>query len=167
MNKPICCDGAILDLDGVITQTEKVHFKAWKRTFDNYLQKRKNLSDEQRRRFGNEKDYLPYVDGKPRYQGVKSFLDSRDISIPFGRPEDPPGKATICGLGNKKNELFRELVATEGLEIYQSTIQLVRNLKQRGLRIARRPQTVTKCDAPATTISRAACPSAVVTMAAS
>ena len=83
MKQQICCSGAIFDLDGVITQTAKVHFKAWKQAFDTFLKTRRGLSEQQRRPFNYEKDYIPYVDGKPRYQGVKSFLDSRDISIPL------------------------------------------------------------------------------------
>ena len=112
-----CCTGAIFDLDGVITQTAKVHFNAWKRTFDTFLAKRKGLSEEQRRLFTYEEDYVPYVDGKPRYQGVKSFLESRDVFLPFGRPADSAARATVCGVGNRKNELFREIVATDGVEI--------------------------------------------------
>ena len=136
MKEKNCCSGAIFDLDGVITQTAKVHFKAWKQTFDTCLQKHKGLSDEQRRPFSLEDDYIPYVDGKPRYQGVKSFFDSRDISIPFGKPRDPANAASVCGLGNRKNELFRELVGSEGVEIYQTTIGFIKNLKQRGVKVA-------------------------------
>ncbi|UCF99922.1 MAG: beta-phosphoglucomutase family hydrolase [Spirochaetaceae bacterium] len=136
MNKNHCCDGAIFDLDGVITQTAKVHFKAWKQMFDTYLQKRKGLSGDQRRPFSYDQDYVPYVDGKPRYQGVKSFLESRDISIPFGKPGDPPTRASVCGLGNRKNELFRELVSAEGVEVYLSTILFIKQLKQRGVKVA-------------------------------
>jgi len=135
MSKTNCCDGAIFDLDGVITQTAKVHFKAWKQTFDAYLQKRKDLSGEQRRPFGHEEDYIPYVDGKPRYQGVKSFLESRDINIPYGKPRDPANEASVCGLGNRKNELFREVVASEGVEIYDSTVRFIKQLKEQGAKV--------------------------------
>ena len=134
MNENGYCEGAIFDLDGVITQTAKLHFKAWKQTFDAFLSKRKGLSDGQKRPFTREEDYIPYVDGKPRYQGVKSFLESRDVSLPYGKPGDPPGRASVCGVGNRKNELFRELVAAEGVEIYQSTIDFVRSLKEGGLK---------------------------------
>jgi beta-phosphoglucomutase family hydrolase len=136
MKQQICCSGAIFDLDGVITQTAKVHFNAWKQTFDTFLSKRKDLSEENRRAFTYEEDYIPYVDGKPRYQGVKSFLESRDVSIPFGKPTDGPDQVSVCGVGNRKNELFREIVATDGVEIYQSTIDLVKNLKKRGVKVA-------------------------------
>jgi beta-phosphoglucomutase family hydrolase len=136
MKQPICCNGAIFDLDGVITQTAKVHFNAWKQTFESFLAKRKGLSEEQRRSFTYEEDYVPYVDGKPRYQGVKSFLESRDISIPFGKPADAANRASVCGVGNRKNELFRELVATDGVEIYRSTVDLIKDLKKRGVKVA-------------------------------
>ena len=136
MKQQICCSGAIFDLDGVITQTAKVHFNAWKQTFDAFLSKRKGLSEEQKRTFTYEDDYVPYVDGKPRYQGVKSFLESRDISIPFGKPADPSNRASVCGVGNRKNELFRELVAADGVEVYQSTVNLIKSLKKRGVKVA-------------------------------
>jgi beta-phosphoglucomutase family hydrolase len=136
MKETYCCSGAIFDLDGVITQTAKVHFNAWKRMFDAFLQKRKGLSESQRRPFAYEEDYIPYVDGKPRYQGVRSFLESRDIIIPFGKPTDAANRTSICGLGNRKNELFRESVATDGVETYRSTINLIKNLKQRGVKVA-------------------------------
>ena len=88
MRQQNCCSGAIFDLDGVITQTAKVHFNAWKQTFDAFLANRKGLSGDQKRPFTYEEDYVPFVDGKPRYQGVKSFLESRDVFIPFGKPAD-------------------------------------------------------------------------------
>ncbi len=134
-----CCCGAVFDLDGVITQTAKVHFKAWRRTFEDFLQERKQAGrrrPETLRPFTHQEDYLPYVDGKPRYQGVKSFLDSRDIRLPYGDPSDPPERKTICGLGNRKNALFRELVAREGVEIYDSTVEFIRELKRRGAKVA-------------------------------
>jgi len=136
MKAQSCCSGAIFDLDGVITQTAKVHFSAWKQTFDTFLAKRKGLSEQQKRPFTYEEDYVPYVDGKPRYQGVKSFLESRDVSIPFGKPTDATNRVSVCGVGNRKNELFRELVAKDGVEIYQSTVDLIKNLKQRGVKVA-------------------------------
>jgi beta-phosphoglucomutase family hydrolase len=136
MNQGNCCSGAIFDLDGVITQTAKVHFNAWKRTFEDFLDNRNGLSKEQKRPFTYTEDYVPFVDGKPRYQGVKSFLESRDVSIPFGKPTDPACKVSVCGVGNRKNELFRELVASDGVEIYQSTVNLVKTLKKRGVKVA-------------------------------
>ncbi len=134
-NTRFCCEGAIFDLDGVITQTAKVHFKAWKQTFDEYLAGRKKKKKEQQRAFDYERDYIPFVDGKPRYQGVKSFLESRDIFIPFGEPADPADKETVCGIGNQKNQLFRELVASDGVEIYDSTISFIKQLKESKIKV--------------------------------
>ena len=139
--KRLCrCDGAIFDLDGVITQTAKVHFKAWKETFDGYLHARSRggapdgSNGDGYRPFTREEDYLPYVDGKPRFQGVKSFLESRDINLPYGDPSDPPDRETVCGLGTRKNTLFRELVAVDGVEVYDTTLALIRQLKEQGVR---------------------------------
>jgi len=131
-----CCEGAIFDLDGVITQTARLHFKAWKQMFDAFLGKRTAATAEQRRPFSYEHDYVPYVDGKPRYQGVKSFLESRDFVLSFGKPTDTAGRASVCGLGNRKNELFRRLVAEEQVEVYRSTIRFIKRLKNRGVKVA-------------------------------
>jgi beta-phosphoglucomutase family hydrolase len=132
MNKQPVVKGAILDLDGVITQTAKVHFKAWKQVFDEVLAEKKGKDVTM---FRHDEDYIPYVDGKPRYQGVKSFLDSRDISLPFGDPSDNPGDETICGVGNQKNEYFRRLIAEDGAEIYESSIELVDELRKNGVAV--------------------------------
>ncbi|MBN1836340.1 MAG: beta-phosphoglucomutase family hydrolase, partial [Spirochaetales bacterium] len=135
MKRSCRCDGAIFDLDGVITQTAKVHFRAWKETFDGYLRRRSGGDGEGFRPFTREEDYLPYVDGKPRFQGVKSFLESRDINLPYGHPSDPPDRETVCGLGNRKNSLFREIVAADGVEIYETTLAFARRLKGQGVKI--------------------------------
>jgi beta-phosphoglucomutase family hydrolase len=129
------CRGAIFDLDGVITQTARVHFQAWKTVFDEYLRNRSRENEEEWEPFTYENDYLPYVDGKPRYQGVKSFLDSRDISIPYGEPSDPSDKETMCAIGNRKNELFRKLVSDGQVDVYQSTLSLVKELKGSGVKV--------------------------------
>ena len=91
---------AILDMDGVITRTAKIHAKAWKKMFDEYLQK-KSSEENKYKPFDIQNDYYKYVDGKPRYEGVESFLKSRGISLPYGTPEDTPDKKTVCGLGNR------------------------------------------------------------------
>lgn len=122
--------GAIFDLDGVITKTAKQHFKAWKKTFDEFLEKLGKNGE-----FTYEDDYLPYVDGKPRYQGVKSFLESRDIDLPFGSPKDKAGSKTICAVGNRKNDLFRQIIAEEGVDIYQSTVDFITKLKENGVKV--------------------------------
>lgn len=128
-------DGVIFDLDGVITKTALVHASAWKEMFDEYLRRREERDGEPFREFDKGKDYLTYVDGKPRYEGVESFLKSREIHIPYGSPEDPPDKETVCGLGNRKNEKFREVLAKDGVEVYPSTMDLIKGLKEKGLRI--------------------------------
>ena len=109
----------IFDLDGVITQTARVHAQAWKIVFDEYLRLREKRDGEPFREFTHEGDYLPYVDGKPRYKGVESFLESRGIKISYGEVSDPPEKETICGIGNRKNLKFREALKKEGAEVYK------------------------------------------------
>lgn len=126
---------AIFDLDGVITQTALVHEQAWKEMFDDYLRLRQERDNQPFQEFRKPQDYLEYVDGKPRYQGVKSFLESRNIDIPFGSPDDEPGKETICGLGNKKNDRFLEVLKNEKPKVYQDAIDFIKALKQAGLRI--------------------------------
>jgi beta-phosphoglucomutase family hydrolase len=128
-------DAVIFDLDGVITQTALVHSAAWKSMFDNYLREREKKHGEPFREFTVKGDYLPYVDGKPRYDGVKSFLESRGISLPWGDPSDPPEKETICGIGNRKNIAFNETLKKEGVKTYKSTVKLIRELKEKGIRI--------------------------------
>ncbi len=127
-------DAVIFDLDGVITQTATVHSRAWKKMFDEYLKARAEKTGEPFREFTQE-DYLAYVDGKPRYDGVKSFLESRGIQLPMGTPEDAPDKETICGLGNKKNEDFNEVLRNEGVEVYPSTVEFMKSLKEAGIHI--------------------------------
>jgi beta-phosphoglucomutase family hydrolase len=128
-------DAVIFDLDGVITKTALVHSAAWKKMFDEYLKEREKKHKEPFREFLHEADYLPYVDGKPRYKGVESFLQSRSINIPFGTSEDEPGKETVCGLGNRKNQAFNEVLEKEGVEVYESTVELIRKLKSKGIRV--------------------------------
>lgn len=128
-------DAVVLDLDGVITQTAKVHATAWKMTFDDYLAKH-TAEGEHSEPFDIETDYHRYVDGKPRYDGVRSFLQSRGLDLPEGKPDDGSDQETICGLGNRKNELFQEKLRHEGVEVYASTISLIRTLRRAGLRTA-------------------------------
>src|SRR5688500_781165 len=99
-------DAAILDMDGVVTQTAVLHAQAWKRMFDTYLQGREEGSGRDIEPFDIDADYRAYVDGKPRYDGVRSFLQARGVDLPEGDPSDPPACETICGLGNCKNEMF-------------------------------------------------------------
>ena len=125
----------IFDLDGVITQTALVHSSAWKEMFDNYLKFREEKYSEPFQEFSHAEDYLPYVDGKPRYKGVASFLESRGIDIPFGDPSDGPEAETVCGLGNRKNLAFNEILDRDGVKLYDSTVELIYDLKKAGIRI--------------------------------
>ncbi len=129
------CKGVVFDLDGVITDTAKVHAKSWERMFNEYLRKHAEAKKKSFVPFDPKDDYLEYVDGKPRYQGVKSFLQSRGIELPFGQASDAPDQETICGLGNRKNELFRDVIAEEGVEVYPSSVAFIKALKEEGLRV--------------------------------
>ena len=128
-------NAVIFDLDGVITQTADLHSFAWKTMFDEFLSERKNTNKENLKEFTYENDYLPHVDGKPRYKGVKSFLNSRNITIPYGDPSDSSDRQTVCGLGNKKNDLINKLIKEKGVNVYSSTIKLIKELKDRGIKI--------------------------------
>ena len=128
-------EAVIFDLDGVITKTALVHSTAWKEMFDNYLKLREEKYGEPFREFSHTEDYLPYVDGKPRYKGVASFLESRGIEIPFGDPSDSPEAETACGLGNRKNLTFNQILERDGVELYDSTLELIHDLKKEGIRI--------------------------------
>ncbi|MFX1255233.1 MAG: HAD-IA family hydrolase [Promethearchaeota archaeon] len=128
-------DAIIFDLDGVVTQTASVHGKAWKKTFDDYLKQREERYGEAFKEFTHTNDYLPFIDGKPRYKGVESFLKSRGITLPYGTPTDSPETETICGLGNKKNLLFNEIVALDGVDVYNTTVNLIKELKKNEIKI--------------------------------
>ncbi len=127
--------GAIFDLDGVITGTAKVHSLAWESMFNYFLKNYAEVNNEPYVPFDPVHDYHKYVDGKPRMEGVKSFLESRDIELPFGELDDIPEKETICGLGNRKNILFTEILIKEGPEIYHTSVNLINNLIAKGIKI--------------------------------
>ena len=128
-------DAAIFDMDGVITRTAAVHSWAWKRMFDEYLHYREREFHEPFYEFTHAGDYLSFVDGRPRYKGVDTFLKSRGINLPPGRPEDEPNQETVCGLGNRKNQIFNQLVEEEGVGIYDSTLTLIRELWEKGIKV--------------------------------
>ncbi|NVO21219.1 MAG: beta-phosphoglucomutase family hydrolase [Bacteroidetes bacterium] len=128
-------DAVIFDLDGVITQTALVHGRAWKKMFDDYLKGRATSLGEPFREFTQKDDYLPYVDGKPRYEGVRSFLESRNIHLPFGTPGDSVEQETVCGLGNRKNIAFNEVLDKEGVKVYESTVDLIHELRKNGIHV--------------------------------
>jgi trehalose-phosphatase len=126
----------ILDLDGVITQTARLHARAWQCMFNGYLQQHSAPGQKSPELFDINADYRTYVDGKPRYDGVRSFLASRDIHLPQGTPDAPPGQETICGLGNRKNEIFLELIEAEGVDIYPDTVEKIHQWRSQGLKTA-------------------------------
>jgi trehalose-phosphatase len=125
----------IFDLDGVITQTAKVHASAWKEMFDEYL-KSHRTGEHRFKPFDIQSDYSQYVDGKPRCDGVKSFLKSRKIDLPYGSPEDPPDKETVCGLGNRKNQRFRQKINEQGVETYPAAVQFLHRLRENKVKTA-------------------------------
>jgi beta-phosphoglucomutase family hydrolase len=126
----------LFDLDGVLTQTAKVHSAAWKEMFDEYLRGRSSEGDEAFVAFDPVRDYDEYVDGRPRYEGVCSFLASRSITLPQGRPSDGPGMLTIDGLGNRKNQIVLRMIREHGVEPYDGSVRYVRAAQGAGLRRA-------------------------------
>jgi beta-phosphoglucomutase family hydrolase len=117
----------------VLTKTAKVHAAAWKQMFDEYLKRR---DGDNFKPFDAESDYDEYVDGKPRFDGVRSFLQSRGIELPEGSPDDPPAADTIHGLGNRKNEIVLKMIHDDGVEAYDGSVQYVRAVRDAGLRRA-------------------------------
>ena len=129
-------DAVFFDLDGVITATAKVHAKCWKIMFDEFLKKRSVEKGEPFRPFDIDSDYRLFVDGKPRADGVRDFLKSRKIDLPEGTHEDPSSAETIGGLGNRKNELINGVIESDGVEAYEATITLARQVRDAGIKIA-------------------------------
>ena len=126
----------LFDMDGVITDTAQAHAATWKRLFDAYLEQRAKQRGEGFRPFEIDSDYLRYVDGKPRYDGVRDFLASRGIHLPEGSPDDPPERETVCGLGNRKDRLFLAQLREHGTSAFPSTVVLIEKLRRRGVRVA-------------------------------
>lgn len=126
----------LFDLDGVLTDTARVHSSAWKATFDDYLRHRAELAGDSFVPFDIDTDYRNYVDGKPRFDGVDGFLRSRNILLPWGDPVDPPGYETVCALGNRKNELLGKLLDESGVDVYESSMRVLEALRRRGIRMA-------------------------------
>ena len=125
----------IFDMDGVVTRTTPLHSRAWKRLFDEYLDERRGRGEEHAR-FDPVRDYLDHVDGKPRYEGVRDFLVARGIDLPFGDPGDGPGVESCCGLGNRKDGYFEALVREEGVEVFETTVARLRELRAAGVKTA-------------------------------
>ena len=129
-------DAVLFDLDGVITNTANLYAACWKQMFDEYLQKRATQRGEAFRPFDLATDYRLYVDGKPRFDGVRDFLTSRGIQLPEGSPDDPPQLETVGGLGNRKNDLVNGLIEERGVEPYEGSVQLIHQLRRNGFKIA-------------------------------
>jgi beta-phosphoglucomutase family hydrolase len=129
-------DAVLFDLDGVITDTANLHAACWKQMFDEYLQNRATQRGEAFKPFDRTTDYLLYVDGKQRFDGVRDFLKSRDIRLPEGSVDDPPGAETVGGLGNRKNDLVNKVIEEKGVEAYEGSVKLIRQLRQQGFKIA-------------------------------
>jgi beta-phosphoglucomutase family hydrolase len=123
----------LFDMDGVLTQTAKVHAAAWKQMFDAFLRGRADAGDGPFEPFDPVKDYDEYVDGKPRYDGVRSFLQARGIELPEGSADDPPDAATVHGLGNRKNEIVLGLIHDQGVEPYDGSVRYVKAARAQGL----------------------------------
>jgi beta-phosphoglucomutase family hydrolase len=133
---PIGVTACLFDLDGVLTQTAEVHSAAWKQMFDDYLRKRARLTDEAFVPFDPIREYDQYVDGKPRYDGVRAFLASRGVELPEGDPSDTPDTETIDGLGNRKNEIVLRLIREQGVQPYEGSVRYVKAVQAAGLRRA-------------------------------
>jgi beta-phosphoglucomutase family hydrolase len=123
----------LFDLDGVLTQTAKVHAAAWRGMFDGYLRERAVRNGEAFVAFDLDRDYDEYVDGKPRYEGVRSFLASRGIELPQGDPGDPGDTHTIDGLGNRKNEIMLAMIKDQGVEAFEGSVRYVHAAREAGL----------------------------------
>lgn len=136
LDLPSTIRACLFDLDGVLTQTARVHAAAWKQMFDEFLRGHARQTGTTFVPFDPIADYDEYVDGKPRYDGVRSFLASRGIELPEGTPADPPSAATVRGLGDRKNELVLELIERQGVQVYEGSVRFVRAARDAGLRRA-------------------------------
>jgi beta-phosphoglucomutase family hydrolase len=129
-------DAVLFDMDGVLTATAKVHAACWKKMFDEFLQRRADETNEPFNPFDIESDYKLYVDGKLRYDGVQSFIQSRGIKLPYGSPEEAPDFETVCGLGNLKDKMVQEVLDSDGVEVYEGSIKMVRLLRKENIKTA-------------------------------
>ncbi|WP_026189751.1 HAD family hydrolase [Salinispora mooreana] len=133
---PAHVTACLFDLDGVLTQTARVHNAAWRTTFDEFLRRHAADADEPFQPFDPDEDYRRYVDGRPRYDGVRAFLASRDIVLPEGKPDDPPEADTVHGIGNCKNVRLLQELRTHGVEVYPGSVTYLRAVADAGLRRA-------------------------------
>lgn len=123
----------LFDLDGVVTPTAEVHMVAWAEMFNAFLTSYDGAGD---RSPYTDEDYFAHVDGKPRYEGVADFLSSRGIDLPTGSPDDPASAETVCGLGNRKNDAFNEVLARDGVAPYPGSVLLLDHLRDLDLPLA-------------------------------
>jgi beta-phosphoglucomutase family hydrolase len=123
----------LFDMDGVLTKTAAVHAAAWKSMFDDFLRQRAAATGTKFVPFDIHDDYDEYVDGKPREDGVRDFLASRDITLPEGSPSDPPAAQTVYGLGNRKNELLQQKIKEDGVQVYDGSVRYLEAVTRAGL----------------------------------
>jgi beta-phosphoglucomutase family hydrolase len=128
--------GWLFDMDGVLTQTALVHAAAWKEAFDAFLKEESARTGKTYAPFDEEADYTKYVDGEPRADGVRNFLAARDITLPEGTDSDPPDARTVCGVGNRKNQLVLEVIKKQGVKLFDGAKDLVAELHRRGKKVA-------------------------------
>ncbi|MFI5486796.1 HAD-IA family hydrolase [Micromonospora echinaurantiaca] len=133
---PAHVTACLFDLDGVLTQTARVHNAAWKATFDEFLQRHAAISGEPFRPFDPGPDYNRYVDGRPRADGVRAFLASRGVVLPEGTPDDPPEAETVNGVGNRKNVRLLQELRTHGVDVYPGSVDYLKAAAAAGLRRA-------------------------------
>ncbi|WP_343571623.1 beta-phosphoglucomutase family hydrolase [Mycobacterium sp.] len=126
----------LFDLDGVLTDTASVHTKAWKVVFDAFLKQHAKDNGEQFVPFDADEDYLKYVDGKKREDGVRSFLASRDIELPDGDPDDTADKDTVYGLGTRKNDAFQKTLHADGVKVFEGSRRYLEKVAAAGLATA-------------------------------
>ena len=136
LSLPSSVQACLFDLDGVLTRTAKLHAAAWKQMFDQFLRRRAGTTQAPFRPFDRKVDYDEYVDGKPRYDGVRSFLASRGIVLPEGRPDDPPGWETVSSLGNLKDRMVQRLLRERGVDVFAGSMRYVRAVRRHGIRCA-------------------------------
>ena len=129
-------DAVLFDLDGVITDTANLHATSWKQMLDEYLNKRAQEKGEVFHPFDTASDYRLYVDGKPRFDGVRDFLRSRNITLAEGNLEDPAEAETVCGLGNRKDDLLNDAIAKFGVEPYSGSVRFIHQVHRQGFKIA-------------------------------
>lgn len=133
---PATIHACLFDLDGVLTDTARIHAEAWRQMFDAFLRARAAETGEAFRPLDPRHDYAEYIDGKPRFEGTRSFLLSRGIELPEGSHSDPPGLETVGGLANRKNDLVLGLIETQGVSVFPGSLRYVRAARAAGLRLA-------------------------------